>query len=58
MIDGATVGYYKAVKQMAYSEILESGHHILHDQPKVLSVLFKSWVESLTEEESKNISTE
>lgn len=58
MIDGATVGYYKAVKQIAYSEILESGHHIMHDQPKVLSFLFKSWVESLTEEESKNITTE
>jgi hypothetical protein len=48
VIDGSIVGYYKAVKQMAYSEILESGHHVLHDQPKVLSVLFKSWVESLT----------
>lgn len=57
MIDGTIVGYTKSVKQIAYSEILNSGHFILHDQPKVLSVLFKTWVESLTEE-GKNITTE
>jgi hypothetical protein len=51
------VGYGKAVKQIAYSEIFDSGHHILHDQPQVLSVLFKNWVASLNEEE-KNITTE
>lgn len=56
MIDGTTVGYGKAVKQVAYSEILNSGHHILHDQPKTMNYLFKSWVDSFSEE--RNISSE
>lgn len=56
MIDGATVGYGKAVKQVAYSEILSSGHHILHDQPNTMNYLFKSWVDSFSEE--RNISSE
>ena len=48
-IDGKIVGYAKAVKQVAYSEILEAGHHLFHDCPEVLSPLFKSWIESLNE---------
>lgn len=51
VIDGKTVGYSKAVKQIAYSELIDSGHHLFHDSTKVLSTLYKSWVESLKEED-------
>jgi len=48
VLDGTVVGYSKAVKQVSYTELLNSGHHLLHDQPKVLSSLFKTWAASLT----------
>jgi hypothetical protein len=50
VIDGVTVGYSKAVKQVAYTEIINSGHHLFHDAPKIMNVLFKTWVASLKEE--------
>lgn len=50
MIDGKTVGYAKAVKQVSYSEILDAGHFVSHDQNKVFSILFKQWVETVGEE--------
>lgn len=59
VINDKIVGYGKAVKQVAYSEIINSGHHLLHDEAATLNVLFKSWVSSMTEEETeKNISIE
>lgn len=60
VIDGTIVGFAKAVKQVAFSQIINSGHHLFHDAPQTLSVLFKSWVDSLSEpvEEMKNISVE
>lgn len=50
MVEGKTVGYTKAVKQMAYAQILEAGHYSLHDQPHVIAPLIRSWVESLQAE--------
>jgi hypothetical protein len=49
VIDDKVVGYGKAVKQIAYSEILDAGHFLPHDQPRILSTLFKKWVDSLSE---------
>lgn len=48
VIDGTIVGYAKAVKQVAFSQIINSGHHLFHDAPKTMSVLFKSWLDSLS----------
>lgn len=58
MIDGVTVGYGKAVKQVSYTEMLNAGHHVLHDDPKSLSYLFKAWLGTLSAEPEKQISTE
>jgi hypothetical protein len=45
------VGYGKAVSQVVYSEIINAGHHLLHDQPTILRSLFATWVASLKEDE-------
>jgi hypothetical protein len=50
VIDGVTVGYSKAVKQITYTEIINSGHHLFHDAAKTLKPLFKTWVDSIKEE--------
>lgn len=50
MVDGKTVGYGKQVKQVRYTELLESGHYIAHDQPDVLAALLKDWIGGLLAE--------
>lgn len=57
MIEGKVVGYAKAVRQVAYSEVIESGHHMFHDNPAVLGPMFKNWLATL-KDEPKNILTE
>lgn len=50
MVEDHVVGYGKAVNQVTYSEIINAGHHLLHDQPAVLRSLFATWANSLKEE--------
>ena len=47
VINDQVVGYYKAVKQVAYSEIIGAGHHLFHDKPEILNPIFKSWLDTL-----------
>lgn len=53
MIDGKIVGYAKAVNQVVYSEIINAGHHLLHDQPDIMRSLFANWVDYLKEDEAE-----
>ena len=47
MIDGKTVGYNKAVKQVAYAQILNTGHYAIHDQGQYVNSIITDWVASL-----------
>lgn len=47
MIEGSSVGYGKQVKQVKYSELLNAGHYIINDQPKVFAYLLNNWLSGL-----------
>jgi len=49
VVAGKTVGYGKQVKQVKYTELLESGHYVANDQPDVFASLLKDWLAGLAQ---------
>ena len=43
-MNGNTVGYSKQVKQVKYTELINSGHYAPVDQPDVFVALLKNWI--------------
>ena len=57
-MNGNTVGYSKQVKQVKYTELINSGHYAPVDQPDVFVALLKNWIGVSEEQEQKHITVE
>lgn len=47
---GNVVGYSKQVKQLKYTELINSGHYSPVDQPDIFVALLKDWVAGLVQQ--------
>ena len=52
------MGYGKQVKQVKYTELLNAGHYVSHDQTKVFGNLLNDWIKGLSQENSGHIISE
>ncbi len=52
------MGYGKQVKQVKYTELLNAGHYVSHDQPKVFGTLLNDWLKGISEERTSHITLE
>jgi len=43
-INGTVQARSKSVKQVAYSEVINSGHYLFVDKPYVVNTLLKDWL--------------
>jgi hypothetical protein len=43
---------------MKYTELLNAGHYVSHDQPKVFGNLLNTWLKTLSQEKSNHITSE
>jgi carboxypeptidase C (cathepsin A) len=48
-INGTVQARTKAVKQVAYSEVINSGHYLFEDKPYVTNYLIQQWIAGKTE---------
>lgn len=48
-INGTVVARTKAVTQVTYAEVVDSGHYLMVDKANVTNTLLQSWVSTLKE---------
>lgn len=56
-INGTVQARSKAVKQVAYAEVINSGHYLWIDKPLVVNSLLKDWL-GVKEEQPMSLRTE